>query len=143
LGKGCFFLKKNGDILFPECLGWGTRGRRFFKKIEFLPRVLHSGKMIFIKKKINCFPECCGEEVFQKKRLTTPTASNLSQVLGRHSGKASPSVRFLALGEDLFPMRGIPGGTTLGEAGFLECFGAFPECIWHSGKRRSPVVYVR
>jgi hypothetical protein len=62
---------------------------------------------------------------------------------GWHSGKASPSVLFLALGEALFPVRGIPGGSSpsvaLGE-GFPECFGAFPECVWHSGKQLSPVV---
>jgi hypothetical protein len=43
-------------------------------------------------------------------------------------------------------VRGIPGGSSpsvaLGE-GFPECFGAFPECIWHSGKQLSPVVDVR
>jgi hypothetical protein len=72
--------------------------------------------------------------------------SILLRVLGRHSGKASPSVRFLTLGEDLFPVRGIPGGSSpsvaLGE-GFPECLCPFPECIWHSGKQASPVVRVK
>jgi hypothetical protein len=58
------------------------------------------------------------------------------RVLGRHSGKASLSVQFLALREDLFPVRGITGGSSpsvaLGE-GFPECFCVLPMCIWHSG----------
>jgi hypothetical protein len=80
---------------------------------------------------------------FSKKRRTAPTALNLPRVLGWHSGKASPSVRFLALGEDLFPVKGIPRGSSPSvalEEGFPECFFAFPECIWHSGKHVSPVV---
>jgi hypothetical protein len=84
-----------------------------------------------------------GKRIFQKKRRTAPTSSILLRVLGRHSGKASPSVRFLTLGEDLFPVRGIPGGSSpsvaLGE-GFPECSCPFPECIWHSEKQVSPVV---
>jgi hypothetical protein len=113
-GKGCFF-KKRGNTL-PRVLGMGHSGKRiFFKKIDFLPQVLHSGKRIFYK-----------NDKF------------LSRVL--HSGK---SVRFLALGEDLFPVRGIPGSSSssvaLGE-GFPECFCLFPESIWHSGKQVSAVV---
>jgi hypothetical protein len=72
-----------------------------------------------------------GEEVFPKKKRTAPTVSNLPRVLGRHSGKASPSVRFLALGEDLFLVRGVPGGSSPSVAlreGLPECFCPFPEC---------------
>jgi hypothetical protein len=75
-----------------------------------------------------------GEEVLKKRRMTL-TASNLPRVLGRHSGKASPSARDLALGEGLFPVNGFTGhsgkpspSVALGEA-FPECFGVFPECI--------------
>jgi hypothetical protein len=118
LGEEGFFLKIKK--FFPECC---TRGRGIFFK-KNLPRVLHSGKRIF------------------KKKQTTRTALNLPRVLGRHSGKASPSVRFLALGEGIFPVRGIPGGSSpsvaLGE-GFPECFSIFPEWM-HSGKPPAPVV---
>jgi hypothetical protein len=40
-------------------------------------------------------------------------------------------------------VRVIPGGSSPSVApgeGFPECFGAFPECIWHSEKQLSPVV---
>jgi hypothetical protein len=78
-----------------------------------------------------------------KKKWTAPTVLNLPRVLPWHSGKPSPSVRFLALGEDLFPVNHFPGSSSpsvaLGE-GFPECFGLFPECFRHSGKRVTPVV---
>jgi hypothetical protein len=49
----------------------------------------------------------------------------------------------LALGEGLFPVRGIPGGSSpsvaLGE-GFPECFWLVPECLRHSGKQVAPIV---
>jgi hypothetical protein len=49
----------------------------------------------------------------------------------------------LALGEDLFPVNHFPGRSSpsvaLGE-GFPECFGLFPECFRHSGKRVTTVV---
>jgi hypothetical protein len=52
----------------------------------------------------------------------------------------------MALGEDIFPVRGIPGGSSpsvaLGE-GFPECFPLFPECQMHSGKPSAPVVTLR
>jgi hypothetical protein len=49
----------------------------------------------------------------------------------------------LALGEELFPVRSIPGSSSpsvaLGE-GFPECFLLFPECFRHSGKKAAAVV---
>jgi hypothetical protein len=106
-------FKKIMSPFFPECLGQALR-KRVFKKMKCLPRVLHSGKR------------------FPKKRRMAPTASNLPRVLGRHSGKASPSARDLALGEGLFPVNGFPGrpspSVALREV-FPECFGVFPECI--------------
>jgi hypothetical protein len=70
-------------------------------------------------------------------------ALNRPQEGARNSGKASPSARDLALGEGLFPVKRFPGrpspSVALGEA-FPECFGVFPECIWHSGKGYAPVV---
>jgi hypothetical protein len=70
---------------------------------------------------------------------------NLPRVQARHSGKASPSVRFLAFREGRFVVRGFLGSSyssvALGE-GFPECFGAFSKYIWHSGKHVAPVVYV-
>jgi hypothetical protein len=81
-----------------------------------------------------------GKRFFQKKMAD---GTDSVRVLGRHSGKASLSVQFLALREDLFPVRGITGGSSpsvaLGE-GFPECFCVLPMCIWHSGKHVSPVV---
>jgi hypothetical protein len=63
-----------------------------------------------------------------------------------HSGKASPTAPDLALGEGLFPVSNVPGrpspSVALGEA-FPECFGVFPECIWHMGKGAAPVVVAR
>jgi hypothetical protein len=117
-------------------------GRGFFLKKTFLPRVQHSGKRFF--KKIKFFPKCCTRgRGFSKKKRMAPTVLTLPRALGRHSGKASPSVRILTLGEELFPVGGIPGGSSpsvaLGE-GFPECFCVFPECIWHLGKPTSPVV---
>jgi hypothetical protein len=109
-------------MLFPECFGWGTRGRGF-------------------KKFSNFFPECCTrEEVFEKKWWTAPTVSNLSRVLVWHSGKASPCVRFLALGEDLFPVRDIPSRSSpsvaLGRV-FPRVFGeaGLSRSVWTSRKR--------
>jgi hypothetical protein len=71
------------------------------------------------------------------------TALNLPRVLPWHSGKSSPSVRFLALGEEFFPVSRFPGSSSpsvaLGE-GFPECFWLFPECLRHSGKQVAPVV---
>jgi hypothetical protein len=103
--------------------------------------VLHSGKSFFFKKRY-FLPECCTRGRV-KNRETVSTALNRPRELGWHSGKASPSARKLALGEGRFPVRSIPGRSSpsvaLGEA-FPECFGAFPECIWHSGKPASPVV---
>jgi hypothetical protein len=55
-------------------------------------RVLHSGKRV---KKTKFLPRV--------QRWMAPTASNLPRVLGRHSGKASPSARDLALGEGPLP----------------------------------------
>jgi hypothetical protein len=50
-------------------------------------------------------------------------------VLRWHSGKSSPSVRFLALGEELYPVSRFPGSSfpsvALGE-GFPECFCSSP-----------------
>jgi hypothetical protein len=96
----------------------------------------HSGKSFF--KKTNFFPECCtrGRVFFwKKKRPAVRTALTLPRVLRWHSGKASPSVRFLALEEGLFPVERIPGSSSpsvaLGE-GFPECFSAFPE--WALGE---------
>jgi hypothetical protein len=58
---------------------------------------------------------------------------------------ASSSARDLALGEGCFPVKSVPGSSSpsvaLGE-GFPECFWLFPECIWHSGKRMSPIVAI-
>jgi hypothetical protein len=49
----------------------------------------------------------------------------------------------MALGEELFPVRSIPGSSSpsvaLGE-GFPECFLLFPECFRHSGKQVAAVV---
>jgi len=101
--------------VFPECLGCGSRGR------GFLPRVLHSGKNFFLKKEGN-------------DAGWSPTASILLRVLAQLSEKPFPSARFLALGEDVFPVKRYPGqsspGVALGE-GFPECIWTFPECIWH------------
>jgi hypothetical protein len=137
--RGRLFKKTKGAS--PSACAWALGEEVFKKKIEFLPRVLHSGKR-FQNKKRNFFPKCCTRGRV-KKRETAPTVLNRPRGGGWHSGKASPSVRFLALGEGLFPVRGIPGGSSpsvaLGE-GFPECFGTFPECIWHSGKQLSPVV---
>jgi hypothetical protein len=118
--------KRVKRIFFPDC--W-TRGRGIFLK------------------KTNFSPECCtqGRGFFKKKWQTAPTASNLPRVLGRHSGTASPSVRFLALREGLFTVRGIAGSSSPSIAlreGFPECYWAFPECIWHSRKHTPPVVEV-
>jgi hypothetical protein len=56
---------------------------------------------------------------------------------------SSPSVRYVALGEELFPVSCFPGSSSpsvaLGE-GFPECFWLFPECLRHSGKKVAPVV---
>jgi hypothetical protein len=79
----------------------------------------------------------------KSKKKTPSTALNLPRVLPWHSGKSSPSARFLALGEELFPVRSIPGSSSpsvaLGE-GFPECFLLFPECFRHSGKQAAAVV---
>ena len=79
------------------------------------------------------FPECCtrGRIFFLKKEGNdadwSPTASILPRVLAQLSEKPSPSARFLALGEDVFPVKRYPGQSSpsvaLGEG--------FPECIWH------------
>jgi hypothetical protein len=130
-GKGCFF-KKRGNTL-PRVLGMGHSGKRIFKKIKFLSRVQHLGKMIFIKKE-NFLPRVLhsGKSFFKKKRRTVLTVLILPRVLGRHSGKASPSARDLALGEGLFPVKHFPGrpspSVAVGEA-FPEYFLVFPECI--------------
>jgi hypothetical protein len=51
---------------------------------------------------------------------------------------SSPSVWYVALGEELFPVSCFPGSSSpsvaLGE-GFPECFWLFPECLRHSGKQ--------
>jgi hypothetical protein len=47
------------------------------------------------------------------------------------------------LGDGRFPVRSVPGSSSPSVAlveAFPECFGAFPECIWHSGKPASPIV---
>jgi hypothetical protein len=54
------FFKKKGSIL-PRVLGRGTQGRGFLKN-NFLPRVLHSGKRIFFKKKQISSPGVALEE---------------------------------------------------------------------------------
>jgi hypothetical protein len=132
-GKDCL---KNGKCPSSSALD-GALGEEDFNFFSnFFPECCARGRGFLFKKK-NFFPECCTRgRGFFKKNGRASTASNLSRVLVWHSGKASPSVRFLALGEDLFPVRGIPGrsspSVTLGE-GFLEC-------IWHSGKPVSAVV---
>jgi len=91
--------------LFLECLSYGSRGR-------------------------GCLP--LGEEFFKtsKRRRLPTTASTLPLVLGRLSGKPFPSARYLALGEDVFPVKRYFGHSSpsvaLGE-GFPECNWAFPE----------------
>jgi hypothetical protein len=116
------------------------------------------GEDVFLKK-MNFFPECCtrGRD-FKKKEISSPsvalgeeflkkirsTVLNLPRVLPWLSGKPSPSVRFLALGEELFPVSRFPGSPSpsvaLGE-GFRECFCLFPECLRHLGKHAAPVVH--
>jgi hypothetical protein len=75
----------------------GHSGKRIFlKKIEFLPRVLHSGKIDFFLKKDKFLPRVqhSGKSFFEKKQKPTD---------GTDGVKSSPSAR-----------------TTLGE-GFPEC----------------------
>jgi hypothetical protein len=103
----------------PECLGRDTQGRGFFfKKIEFLPRVLHSGKRV---KKIKIFPECCTRERdFEKKQIFSLSVASREEVFqkmaeGTNGVKPSPSASM-----------------TLVE-GFLEC-----TIFWHSGNAASP-----
>jgi hypothetical protein len=129
-GKGK--LKKRRDR--PRVPGHLTLGEgKIKKKDRGLPRVpghLALGEEV---KKTNFFPECCTRGRVKKIRST---ALNLPRVLPWHSGKPSPSVRFLALGEDLFPVSRFPGSSSpsvaLGEG--------FPECLRHSGKPVAPVV---
>jgi hypothetical protein len=135
LGEGKI---KKKDRAFPECLGNWHSGKIFQKKMNFFPECCTRGRG---SKKRNFFPECCtGGRV---KKIPS-TALNLPRVLPWHSGKSSLSVRFLALGEELFPVSRFPGSSSpsvaLGE-GFPECFWLFPECLMHSGKQVAPVVY--
>jgi hypothetical protein len=110
--------------------------------------VLHSGKRVLKKFQISSPSATLGEEL---KKVDGTAVLNLPRVLPWHSGKPSPSVRFFALREDLFPVNRFPGSSSpsvaLGEAFpeccFPECFWLFPECLRHSGKPVAPVVGVR
>jgi hypothetical protein len=99
-------------------------GEEVAKKKKFLPRVLRSGK---------------------SKKNPVDGVKSSPRVLPWHSGKSSSSVRFLALGEELFPVSRFPGSSSqsvaLGEC-FPECFWLFPECLRHSRKQLAPVVVV-
>jgi hypothetical protein len=118
--------------------GTSTRGRGFLKKQNSSPSVALGEEVS--KKGISSSSVALGEEV---KKEMAPTALNCPREVAWHSGKASPSARDLALGEGGFAVRSIPGrpspSVALREA-FPEYFGAFPECISHSGKAASPVV---
>jgi hypothetical protein len=114
------------DLLFtwksekrlPECLGKGTRGRVVFQKREPLSawnRALGEGLFKNNGKcsSLSAWDKALGEEDLKKT------------VDGTDGVKSFPSVRFLALGEDLFPVSRIPDRSSpsvaLGEG--------FPECI--------------
>jgi hypothetical protein len=94
-------------------LGWGhgALGEGLFK---------NNGKC----SSLSAWDKALGEEDLKKT------------VDGTDGVKSFPSVRFLALGEDLFPVSRIPDRSSpsvaLGEG--------FPEYIWHSGKPVAPVV---
>ena len=150
--------KKDFQSGFPECMGCSTRGRWWLPRVYGLQ---HSGKMVssrvpglWLSGKTpsspsvwaaalgeeGFFPECCtrGRIFFLKKEGNdagwSPTASILLRVIAQLSEKPSPSARFLALGEDVFPVKRYPGQSFLSVAlgeGFSECIWAFPECIWH------------
>jgi hypothetical protein len=79
----------------------------FFKKIEFLPECNTLG-FFFKKNRISSpsatlFPECCTQGRGFLKTADGTDGVKSSRVLGRHLGKTSPSVRFLALGKTSFP----------------------------------------
>ena len=101
---------------FPECLGSGSRRRGCFPRV---PGQQLSGKRMSSLSawaaalgEDGVFPECCTRGRFfltSKRRRLPPTTSTFPLMLGRLSRKPSPSVRFLALGEDIFPVKRYPG----------------------------------
>jgi hypothetical protein len=103
-------------MLFPVCLGWGTRGRGLIEKqISISSPGVALGEEDFFKK-INFFPECCTRgRVFFKKTLD-----------GTDGVKSSPSDRTTL-------WEGFPECTIFGtRGGPLSCErhprSLFPEC---------------
>ena len=138
-GKAKNKKKRILEVASPSACAVALGEEGFKKKTNFFPECLNCGtpQRVF-KKNSKVFPECCTRGRKSKKNGVGrwPTASSLPRVPARHSAKLSPNARFLTLGEDDFPVRGLAGGSSpsvaLGE-GFSECNWAFPSATGTRG----------
>ena len=113
--------KKDFQSGFPECMGCSARGRELLPQVprlqrsgkRFLPRVpgLRRSWKRFLPRVHSTV--ALGEEKFKKirrkRRRPATNGVNSSPSVETALEKAFSSVRFLALGEDVFPVKTYPG----------------------------------